>query len=144
MVCLNKTHPVHGFVSTSPCFYSTKKQSGFTFVDEHKFDETPKIPGSEEQIIIGNDVYIGYGATIIAPVVIGDGAVIAANSTVTKNVEPYTIVGGTPAKVIGKRFTEEETNYLMRLKWWEKDIRWIKENTKYFESVSDLMKREWF
>jgi len=59
--------------------------------------------------IVGNDVWIGYNSTIMPGIRIGDGAIIATNSTITKDVEPYTIVGGNPAKEIRKRFTEKET-----------------------------------
>ncbi len=76
-------------------------------------------------IVIGNDVWIGYNATIMAGVTIGDGAIIAANSTVVKNVEPYSIVGGNPATEIKKRFSENEITKLLELKWWDWDIEKI-------------------
>ena len=69
-------------------------------------------------IVIGNDVWIGYEAVIMAGVHIGDGAIIAARAVVTKDVPPYTIVGGTPAKEIRKRFDAEVIQQLLRLKWW--------------------------
>ena len=67
---------------------------------------------------VGNDVWIGYGATIMPGVKIGDGAIIATKSVVTSDVEPYTIVGGNPAKEIRKRFTEEKIQALLELSWW--------------------------
>lgn len=69
-------------------------------------------------IVIGNDVWIGYEAVIMAGVHIGDGAIIAARAVVTKDVPPYTIVGGTPAKEIRKRFDAEVIQQLLMLKWW--------------------------
>lgn len=69
-------------------------------------------------IVIGNDVWIGYKAVIMAGVHIGDGAIIAARAVVTKDVPPYTIVGGTPAKEIRKRFDAEIIQQLLLLKWW--------------------------
>jgi virginiamycin A acetyltransferase len=75
--------------------------------------------------VIGNDVWIGYNATIMPGVHIGDGAIIATNATVTKNVEPYTIVGGNPAQVIKKRFSEEHIAVLLELQWWNWDIEKI-------------------
>ena len=69
-------------------------------------------------IVIGNDVWIGYEAVIMAGVHIGDGAIIAACAVVTKDVPPYTIVGGTPAKEIRKRFDAEVIQQLLLLKWW--------------------------
>ena len=70
-------------------------------------------------IVIGNDVWIGYEAVILAGVTIGDGAVIGARAVVTKDVPPYAIVGGVPARVIRSRFPEETVKALLRLKWWD-------------------------
>lgn len=69
-------------------------------------------------IIIGNDVWIGYDAIILSGVTIGDGAIIGARAVVTKDVPPYTIVGGVPAKAIRKRFDEKTIKSLLNLKWW--------------------------
>ncbi|SNR16867.1 CatB-related O-acetyltransferase [Tenacibaculum jejuense] len=79
-------------------------------------------------VIVGNDVWIGHNATIMAGVTIGDGAIIATNSTVIKDVPPYTIVGGNPAKEIKKRFNEETIDKLLMLKWWDWPIEKITEN----------------
>lgn len=102
---------------------------------EHKLDTISSFPFSLEKnrfskgdVIIGNDVWIGYGATILSGVSIGDGAVIAANSIVTKDVEPYAIVGGVPAKTIKYRFDEKTIDKLLKLKWWNLDIPTIYEN----------------
>lgn len=70
-------------------------------------------------IVIGNDVWIGYEAVIMTGVHIGDGAIIAARAVVAKDVPPYTIVGGTPAKEIRKRFDTEMIHQLLKLKWWD-------------------------
>ena len=80
--------------------------------------------------VIGNDVWIGYNSTIMPGVKIGDGAIIATNSIVTKDVEPYTIVGGNPAKEIKKRFTENEINKLLKIRWWNWSIEKITKNVK--------------
>lgn len=74
-------------------------------------------------IVIGNDVWIGYEAVILAGVTVGDGAIIGARAMVTKDVPPYTIVGGVPAKPIRKRFSEETISDMLALKWWD----WPKE-----------------
>ena len=79
-------------------------------------------------ITIGNDVWIGHNATIMAGVKIGDGAIIATNSTVVKDVEPYSIVGGNPAKEIKKRFPDKTIDKLLKLKWWDWSIEKITEN----------------
>jgi len=72
--------------------------------------------------IVGNDVWIGQNATILPGVHIGDGAIIGANSTVGRNVEPYSIVVGNPAKMIKKRFDVELIDILLKLKWWDLPI----------------------
>lgn len=78
--------------------------------------------------IVKNDVWIGYGATIMPGVTIGDGAIIATKSVVTKDVEPYAIVGGNPAKEIRKRFSEDEIKELLEIQWWDWSIEKITEN----------------
>ncbi|NLK37496.1 MAG: CatB-related O-acetyltransferase [Epulopiscium sp.] len=84
-------------------------------------------------IIIGNDVWIGYEAVIMPGVHIGDGAIIGTRAVVTKDVEPYTIVGGIPAKPIKKRFNDEVIETLQSLRWWD----WDKEKIR--EKISDIM-----
>lgn len=69
-------------------------------------------------LVIGNDVWIGYEAALMAGITIGDGAIIAAKSVVTKDVPPYSIVGGNPAKVIRMRFDESQIRRLLALQWW--------------------------
>ena len=74
---------------------------------------------------VGHDVWIGYGVTIMPGITIGDGAIIATKSVVTKDVAPYTIVGGNPAKEIKKRFSEEKIKKLLDIKWWDWPIEKI-------------------
>lgn len=76
---------------------------------------------------VGNDVWIGYEATIMAGVTIGDGAIIGAKSVVTRDVPPYTIVGGNPAREIRKRFTDEEIEHLLAVRWWDWPVERITE-----------------
>ena len=78
-------------------------------------------PATKGDGIIGNDVWIAANVTIMSGVTIGDGAVIANNSHVVKNVEPYSLVGGNPAKLIKYRFTPEQIAKLLEIKWWEWD-----------------------
>lgn len=82
-------------------------------------------------IIIGNDVWIGYEAVIMAGVHIGDGAVIAARAVVTKEVPPYTIVGGTPARKIRMRFEEETIAKLQQIQWWNWPVEKIRRSLPY-------------
>lgn len=83
---------------------------------------------SKGDTVIGNDVWIGNSATIMQGIKIGDGAIIGTNSLVTRNVEPYTIVGGNPAREIRKRFDDETINYLVNLKWWDWPVESITEH----------------
>lgn len=85
-------------------------------------------------IVIGNDVWIGYEAVILSGVTIGDGAIIGTRAVVTKDVPPYTIVGGVPARHIRRRFDEETVTRLMELKWWEWSVEKIKENLPAIQS----------
>ncbi|MDR1760873.1 MAG: CatB-related O-acetyltransferase, partial [Bacteroidales bacterium] len=86
-------------------------------------------------IVIGNDVWIGYEALIMAGVHIGDGAIIGARAVVTKDVPPYTIVGGIPAKEIRKRFDKETIDFLLHLQWWNWSIEKIKQNIPYISNA---------
>ncbi|KMQ04178.1 hypothetical protein TU67_10840 [Bacillus cereus] len=134
---LTGTHPSHVFVSTSPVFYSTRKQNGTTYTETQRFEE---IMYSDKEnrygVTIGNDVWIGFQATIIGGVKIGDGAIIASNAVVTKDVAPYTIVAGIPAKEVGRRFDEDTIRWLCNFKWWNKPEEWIKNNAEIFTDIN--------
>lgn len=95
---------------------------------------------SKGNTVIGNDVWIGYNATIMPGVQIGDGAIIASNSTVTKDVEPYAIVGGNPAKEIKKRFSDEDIEKLLKLKWWDWEMEKITQHLHHLtdNNIGDL------
>lgn len=85
-------------------------------------------------IIIGNDVWIGYEAVILAGVTIGDGAIIGARAVVTRDVPPYTIVGGVPARPIRKRFSQETIDALLEIKWWDWDRKRIAQNIRAIQA----------
>ena len=85
-------------------------------------------------IVIGNDVWIGYEAVILSGVTIGDGAIIGTRALVTKDVPPYTIVGGVPAKPIRKRFDEETIQKLEEIRWWNWEEDRIKRNIQAIQS----------
>lgn len=91
-------------------------------------------------IVIGNDVWIGYEAIVLSGVTIGDGAIIGTRAVVTKDVPPYTIVGGIPAKPIRKRFSDEVISKLLELQWWNWPANRIKENIDVIQSgrIKDL------
>ena len=103
-------HPLDMF-STSPLFYRKANTFNISIVEDKEFDEY-------QEIIVGNDVWIGTRSIILDGVKIGNGAVIAAGSVVTKDVEPYMIVAGVPAKPIRKRATEDKIREYQNSKWW--------------------------
>jgi acetyltransferase-like isoleucine patch superfamily enzyme len=126
-------HPTHTFVSTHPAIYSNPD---YCFKNFQKKDfHNPK-----RDVVIGNDVWICANAVIADGVKIGDGAIIAANSVVNSDIEPYTIVGGVPAKFIRKRFKDEQIDVLTQSEWWDKDHNWIEENSKMFLNIDDFYK----
>ena len=125
-------HPTKDFVSTHPVFFSTLKQAQVTFADRNYFDEFA-------YIIIGNDVWLGANVIVVDGVKIGDGAVVAAGSVVTKDIPPYAIVGGVPAKIIKYRFEKEEIEKLLQLKWWDMDVEYLKENFIKFHNIKSLI-----
>ncbi|MDF1758335.1 MAG: CatB-related O-acetyltransferase [Legionellaceae bacterium] len=92
------------------------------------WDDVPVLTVSKGDTIIGNDVWIGNSATFMQGVTIGDGAIIGTNALVTKDVEPYTIVGGNPAKIIRKRFDDEKIEFLLKLSWWDWPVQKISKN----------------
>ena len=117
-------HPPH-FISTFPAFFSTSRQCQITFTKENHYTET-------EMVSIGNDVWIGANAILLDGISVGDGAIIAAGAVVAKNVAPYSIVGGVPASLIKKRFSDDMIKRLIDFRWWDKDTSWLKKNHQYF------------
>lgn len=103
-------HPTNG-ISTAPMFYSTARQNGVTLCKECKFEEL-------KQTYIGNDVFIGANVTVLDGVRIADGAVIGAGAVVVKDVPPYAIAVGVPAKVVKYRFDETVIRKLLDRQWW--------------------------
>lgn len=132
-------HPVDTFVSIHPIFYSTQKQNGYTFVDKEFFEEFKYADEERHCVLIGNDVWIGSGVMLMSGVKIGDGAIIAAGSVVTKDVEPYSIVGGVPAKKIRLRFEQNQIDYLRKIEWWNQSEDWIRKNAVMFRNIDKFM-----
>ncbi len=100
--------------------------SSFPFIIfQSCWPHVPFIPNRKKDTIIGHDVWIGFDATIMPGVTIGDGVIIGTRSVVTHDVEPYTIVGGNPVKVIRKRFDDDTIAFLLDLKWWDWPIEKI-------------------
>ena len=120
-------HPL-SFISSSPIFISANNALGIKWINESiKFDEY-------KDVKIGNDVWIGAGAMIVGGVMIGDGAVIGAGAVVTKNVPPYAIVGGIPAKIIRYRFEKNVIENLLKSEWWNLPQENLKSRIEMFQT----------
>lgn len=134
LVCGWGIHPTNG-ISTAPMFYSTLKQNGITLSKENKIKEF--LP-----ITVGNDVFIGMNVSILDGVTIGDGAVIGAGAVINKDVPPYAIVVGCPAKIINYRFDNKIISELLSIKWWEfkkEDLSKIESNFWQVQQFIDTM-----
>ncbi len=128
-------HPTRKFVSTHPALFSNP-----TYCLKNFFDKDHHNP--DRHVIIGNDVWICANVVIADGVKIGDGVVVGANSVVTKDIEPYSIVGGIPAKFIRKRFDQESVDILLKTKWWDKDLSWIEKHKENFLDINTFIKMD--
>lgn len=136
-------HPM-SYVSTSPYTYSTIRNS---FAKKQLFTQEFFYTDEDHKYLckIGNDVWIGTRVTLVCgskALNIGDGAVIAAGAVVTKDVPPYAVVAGCPAKILRYRFSDEMISEMEREKWWDKSEDWIKESVEAFSDPSGLFARE--
>jgi len=123
-------HPTD-LISTSTLFYRTSNTLGLKLVEKDlDFDEYAKIE-------IGHDVWIGTRAIILDGVKVGNGAIIAANSVVTKDVPPYAIVGGVPAKIIKYRFPENKIEQLLKSAWWDWPLEEIRLKVKELNKIGN-------
>ncbi|QUX93717.1 acetyltransferase [Marinomonas sp. A3A] len=126
------THPSNDFISTHPTFFSTLEQCGTTFSNDDYFSEFADIK-------IGHDVWLGSRVTVFDGINIGNGAIVGACAVVTKDVPPYAIVGGVPAKIIRYRFNQEQIEVLQKAKWWELDSEFLKQHFKSMHNFEDFM-----
>lgn len=130
------------YVSTCPAFVSLTGQSSIIFTEKQQIDEFKYVDKKRDlYVIIGNDCWIGYKSSIISGVTIGDGAVVLAKALVTKDVPPYAIVGGVPAKIIGYRYTQDQINKLLAIKWWNWPLNKIKENSNLFLDLDKFINK---
>lgn len=126
-------HPIsEPYVSTSPMFFSLRKQTGKTFAKKQLFEEL------KDPIEIGHDCWIGQRAFIVGGVKIGIGAVVLAGAVVTKDVPPYAIVGGVPAKVLKYRYDDDTIKFLLKSEWWNRPIDWLEANYELFCDIDEF------
>jgi len=129
-------HPVEK--PTLHHFTYRSKMYGFTEEDDAEFFQRRK----EKTTYLGHDTWIGHGAIIMPGITIGNGAVVGSGSVVTKDVEPYTIVAGIPAKVIRKRFNDDIIAKLETIKWWDWSYEKIKQNFADFKlDIEDFVQK---
>lgn len=125
-------------ISTSPIFTEVHNGTKYQWISENTNDVPLK------KVIVGNDVLVGSHALILGGVTIGNGAVVAAGAVVTKDVPPYAIVGGVPAKVIKYRFSQEVIDKLQEIRWWNWTEEKLRANIELFQKeefmVEDLKK----
>lgn len=113
-----------------------------TYVLHYLFEGNMEESESKGDVIIGNDVWIGYGALILSGVKIGDGAVIGANAVVAKDVAPYSIVVGNPAREVRKRFDDKTIRKMLKIKWWDWPIDKIRKNVNLLEGdIKEFIKK---
>ena len=125
-------HPVDGYASTHPRFYRRVDALGWDLVAEDQREEV-------QQTHIGNDVWLGAGVTVLTGRVVGDGAIVAAGAVVTRDVPPYAIVGGVPARFIRHRFDAETVARLLARPWWNRDESWVRAHAREFTDVHALL-----
>ena len=132
------------FATTSPLFFSLslgKNPEKKTFAKSQTFEEF-RYYDKEKELVnkIGNDCWLGADVTLIGGAEIHDGAVVLAHAVVTKDVPPYAIVGGIPAKVTGYRYDDETIAFLLRVKWWENSPEWFESHWELLNDIDKLKK----
>lgn len=119
-------------VCIGPGEHFTSRMTTYPLYNRYYNDVARSDFPEKKNTVIGNDVWIGNGATILEGINIGNGAIIAAGSVVTKDVPPYAIVGGCPAKIIRYRFSADEIRKIEECMWWDKDDEWMQNNKELF------------
>lgn len=140
---INATHAYKApFATTCPLFFSKSNGNnpqGKTFATEQMIEEFKFYDKARELVNkIGNDCWLGSNVTLIGGVEIHDGAVVLANAVVTKDIPPYAIVGGVPAKVIGYRYDDKTIQFLQKTKWWNNQPEWFEKNWRLLNDIEAL------
>lgn len=134
------THPI----LDAPDFYPGKDRGVYLNKYGKYFENAPfedSFIRNNKAVVIGNDVWIGANVIILPGISIGDGAILAAGAIVTKDVKPYSIVGGTPAQIIKYRFSEKMIKAFLKIKWWEWSIEQIENNIELFYQPEEFIER---
>jgi acetyltransferase-like isoleucine patch superfamily enzyme len=134
-------HPIGANISTSPLFYRSQAYASTpTFNDSMLFTSSTFRPVEHRLVRVGHDVWIGARVLIKGGLSIGNGAVIAAGAVVTHDIPPYAIAAGVPARILRYRFDTETVESLQQLKWWDKDVAWIRNHASDFGDLRILSK----
>ncbi len=134
-------HPTtYPFATTSPAFYSLLGQcGGDNYATEQSFDESVTVDAARRHAVeIGSDCWINSDVLFVSGVKVGDGAVVLAGAVVTRDVPPYAVVAGVPAKVIKYRYDEKDVEWLLRVRWWDLPQAWLRENWRLLSDIKRL------
>ena len=127
-------HPTNG-ISTAPMFYSTARQNGTTLCSQSQYQETKRTH-------VGNDVFIGANVTVLDGVTIGDGAVVGAGAVVTRDIPPYAVAVGVPAKVVKYRFDAATVQRLLAKRWWDSPEADLAKVQRHFWDVEAFLTQD--
>jgi acetyltransferase-like isoleucine patch superfamily enzyme len=124
-------HPLGQHVSTHPLFFRRAPALGYDLVEHDTHVDL-------QRTRVGNDVWIGAAACVRSGVTVGDGAVIGAGAVVTRDVPPYAIVAGVPARLVRYRFPEDTIAFLLDLRWWDRDRAWLRDHASEMQDIAEL------
>lgn len=132
-------HPID-FVSTSPAFHLKKNVAGKSYVQQDMFNIAATCNKDVKyRVIIGNDVWIGQDVLLFPGVSIGDGAVIGAGALVNRDIPPYSVWAGVPARMLKYRFKDEQIQKLQEIKWWDKGEAWLYKHADLFSNIDRFL-----